>query len=63
VETINQAIELLTGMEAGERVSDGKFKKGTVNYLVDKRLREFTEELKKLSKENRRKVGREEAEE
>lgn len=63
VETINQAIELLTGMEAGERVSDGKFKKGTVNYLVDKRLREFTEEFKKLSKENRRKVGREEAEE
>lgn len=63
VETINQAIELLTGMEAGERVSDGKFKKGTVNYLVDKRLRAFTEEFKKLSKENRRKVGREEAEE
>ncbi|HLE24527.1 MAG TPA: Lon-insertion domain-containing protein, partial [Thermodesulfobacteriota bacterium] len=63
VEKIDQAIELLTGMEAGERGPDGKFKKGTVNYLVDKRLREFTEEFKKLSKENRRKVGREETEE
>jgi lon-related putative ATP-dependent protease len=63
VETVDQVIEILTGMEAGERGADGKFKKGTVNYLVDKRLREFTEEFRKLGKEDRRKAREEEAEE
>lgn len=48
-ETIDQAVEILTGMEAGERDSDGKFKEGTVNYLVDKRLKELVEEFRKLA--------------
>jgi len=51
VETVDEAIEILTGMEAGEKGPDGSFKEGTVNYLVDKRLRQFTEEFKKLTRQ------------
>jgi predicted ATP-dependent protease len=49
VETIDQAVEILTGIEAGERDSNGRFKEGTVNFLVDKRLKELVEDFKKLT--------------
>ncbi len=39
--TIDEGIELLTGVPAGERQPDGTFPQGTVNYLVDRRLREI----------------------
>jgi hypothetical protein len=45
-------IELLTGKEAGSRGSTGKFKTGTVNYLVDKKLREFAEDYRKFGRQN-----------
>ena len=38
VATIDQGIQLLTGIEAGEKTSDGTFRKGTINYLVNKKL-------------------------
>jgi hypothetical protein len=41
--TIDEGIEFLTGVAAGEREPDGSYKEGTVNYLVDKRLREMAE--------------------
>jgi lon-related putative ATP-dependent protease len=44
--TINQGIEILTGVKAGERKDDGKFPEGTVNFLVDKQLKEYAENLK-----------------
>ena len=43
VKTIDEGIEVLTGVRAGERQPDGTFEEGTVNYLVDKRLREMAE--------------------
>ena len=46
IETVDQGIEILTGVPAGKRLEDGTFEEGTVNYLVDKRLREISEELK-----------------
>lgn len=46
VKTIDEGIEVLTGVEAGERQKDGTFKEGTVNYLVDKRLRQMAEKLR-----------------
>jgi predicted ATP-dependent protease len=46
VRTIDEGIEVLTGVKAGERQEDGTFEKGTVNYLVDKRLREMAVALK-----------------
>ena len=41
--TIDEGIEFLTGVPAGERRADGSYEKGTVNYLVDKKLREMAE--------------------
>jgi lon-related putative ATP-dependent protease len=49
VQTIDQAVEILTETEAGERDSNGKFKEGTINFLVDKRLKELVEEFRKLA--------------
>ncbi len=46
VKTIDEGIEVLTGTKAGERRADGTYEEGTVNYLVDKQLREMAEKLK-----------------
>jgi ATP-dependent Lon protease len=46
VKTIDEGIEILTGVEAGERTPDGQFKEGTVNYLVDRRLQELGKKIK-----------------
>ena len=46
VKTIDEGIEVLTGVSAGERQADGTYPEGTVNYRVDKSLREFAEKLK-----------------
>jgi len=46
IETIDQGIEILTGVKAGERGHDGQFEADTVNALVDRRLRELAEGLK-----------------
>ncbi len=48
VKTIDQGIEILTGVEASERQGDGKFKEGTVNDLVDKKLRELGTKIKEF---------------
>jgi len=41
VRTIDEGIEFLTGVPAGERRPDGSYKEGTVNYLVNRRLLEL----------------------
>jgi len=51
-ESVDQVIELLTGKEAGGRGSTGKFKTGTINYLVDKKLKEFAEDYRKFGRRN-----------
>jgi ATP-dependent Lon protease len=48
VKTIDQGIEILTGIEAGEGPGDGRFKEGTVNDLVDKKLRELGMKIKEF---------------
>lgn len=63
VETIDEGIEILTGMPAGERKEDGSWPEDTVNGLVDRRLREMLKQMKKFGaseKEERRKKGKEE---
>jgi len=54
VETIEEGIELLAGVPAGERRPDGSYPEGTVNCAVDKRLREFAEKLEKFQGKGRR---------
>jgi lon-related putative ATP-dependent protease len=48
VKTIDQGIEILTGVEAGEKLKNGLFKEETVNGLVDKKLREFGLKIKEF---------------
>jgi predicted ATP-dependent protease len=49
VETIDQGIEILTGIPAGEKQPDGAYPEGTINRMVDARLREMLESMKKFS--------------
>ena len=44
VSTIEQGLELLTGVPAGVRDEDGNFPDGSVNALVDQRLQAFAEQ-------------------
>ena len=46
VRTIDEGIEVLTGIPAGTRREDGTYEEGTVNYLVDRRLREMAETMR-----------------
>jgi len=43
VESIDEAIEILTGIAAGERDADGHFAAGSVNGLIEDRLLAFAE--------------------
>lgn len=43
VETIDQGIEILTGVPAGERDEPGSFPEGTINYRVEARLIDLSE--------------------
>jgi lon-related putative ATP-dependent protease len=43
VGTIDEGIEILTGVKAGERAADGRFPAGTVNRLVEDKLKSFAE--------------------
>jgi predicted ATP-dependent protease len=45
VKTIDEGIEVLTGVKAGEKQKDGAYAEGTVNYKVNKRLSEMAEKL------------------
>ena len=47
VKTIDEGIGVLTGVPAGERREDGTYEENTVNYLVNMRLTEMAETLKK----------------
>ncbi len=49
VESIDQGIEMLTGVPAGERQPDGSYPEGSINFLVDKRLKDMVERMKKFS--------------
>jgi len=48
VKTIDEGIEILAGVKAGARRPDGTFEEGTVNYRVDKRLKEMAEKIKEF---------------
>ncbi|HVV67502.1 MAG TPA: ATP-binding protein [Gammaproteobacteria bacterium] len=45
VTTIDDALILLTDIPAGERGKNGKFPRGTVNYLVEKNLEKFAKKM------------------
>ncbi len=60
ISTIDQGIELLTGVKAGEKDEEGNYPEGTVNFLVDKKLRELAEGLKAFAAEGKKEASEKE---
>jgi len=50
ISTIDEGMEILTGINAGERGKDGKFPEGTVNCLVEDKLLYFMKKQEELKK-------------
>jgi ATP-dependent Lon protease len=50
IENVDEGIEILTGMKAGEKLPNGKYPENTFNYLVDQRLTEFANRLREYEK-------------
>jgi len=53
VGTIDSGIELLTGVPAGERRPDGTYPEGTVNRLVDEKLKKLAKGLSEFGKKEK----------
>ncbi len=51
VATIDQGIELLTGVAAGDLQTDGSYPSGSINARVEARLRDFAERARGFSKD------------
>jgi predicted ATP-dependent protease len=49
VKSIDEGLEVLTGRPAGEADADGNFPKGTINFLVSRRLDELGEHLRRFA--------------
>jgi lon-related putative ATP-dependent protease len=49
VKTIDQGIEILTGVKAGELKEDGIFEEGTVNHTVDQELQRLAKSWKEFA--------------
>ncbi len=51
IDTIEQGVEILTGMKAGKRRKGGTYTKGTLFRMVDDRLRQMAEKARDFAKE------------
>lgn len=60
VHNIDEGIEVLTGVKAGERQADGKFELDSVNARVDQRLRLMAKALQKFGKAENHKPAEDE---
>jgi ATP-dependent Lon protease len=52
VRTVDEGIKILTGIDSGKVKKDGSYPKGTINYLVNERLKNLAEGLNKFGKSN-----------
>lgn len=50
VGTIDEGIEILTGVKAGARSNDGSYESDTVHYRVNKRLADMADEISRYSR-------------
>jgi ATP-dependent Lon protease len=51
IHTIDEGIEILTGIPAGTQSKNGSFPKGTLHYSVDRKLTQFAKRWKELEEE------------
>ncbi len=66
IEYVDEGLEILAGVEVGKRGKDDKFPKGSINYLVEKRLGELARSLKAFGRpksQKAKKTGGNEAKE
>ncbi len=57
ISTLDEGLEILTDMKAGSRDKKGQYPKGTINYLVDEKLREYAEKFSAQEKPKKKKAG------
>ena len=50
IKTIDEGIEILTGVPAGKKNQSGEFPVGTINYLVYEKLKKYSENARKSRK-------------
>ncbi len=58
VSCIDEGIEILTGVRAGQRLPDGSFEENTVHALANKRLRDLAETLAAFGKKDEHESAR-----
>ena len=51
IDKMEEGLEILTGLKAGELQADGTYPEGTINYFVEKRLTEISEAMEKKKEE------------
>jgi lon-related putative ATP-dependent protease len=59
IATVDEGVELLTGMETARRDDSGRYPEGSINHLVEQRLRNYAEQKRAFSSDG--KAGNEEA--
>ncbi len=55
VKTIDEGIEILTGKKAGIKDGKGGYPAGTINFLVDKKLKEYSQKIDKTGRKSGKK--------
>ncbi|MGE4492047.1 MAG: hypothetical protein AB7E65_06335, partial [Syntrophotalea sp.] len=50
VDHIDDGLEILTGIPAGQRQADGSWPEGTMNFMVNERLLQMVETLRSFGK-------------
>jgi lon-related putative ATP-dependent protease len=59
VKSVDQGMEILTGLAVGERQEDGSYPEGTINFLVEHKLKEFNDLLGKNGREQEKDTEKE----
>jgi lon-related putative ATP-dependent protease len=53
IQSVDDGLEIISGMQVGELQDDGTYPEGTINYLVVKRLTEISEAVKEKKEEEK----------
>ncbi|MCK5450661.1 MAG: AAA family ATPase [Candidatus Omnitrophica bacterium] len=56
VSTVGEGIEILTGKKAGKKAKNGKYPAGTINYLVSRKLKEYTDNFSKKDSSDKKRA-------
>jgi lon-related putative ATP-dependent protease len=53
IATVDEGVELLTGMETARRDDSGRYPEGSINHLVEQRLRNYAEQKRAFSSDGK----------